>query len=308
MPSPSIAFSLIERAQWLNEQPVPVLLIHAEELGLDIVGSLEKRELVECILRSEPATAAVARVVGASEVEPVVVAEARLLPQRSEPSSPVTRTEAEASRPSPSVSSHSGRQTAEELASDEDLARRLHEEEVSAVRQQEAEARGARRRRVAAAVGASSPQPRARSVSAAASSPQARARLPGDDLPPAEELSTMGPDAVALLLEAMFMNEMPNRLAQLIQQHQSQRPRGLNPHTIQTGTVETTFTAEDATRVIGQPELQHCTVCLEVFKPGDELRILPCLHRYHRSCIDIWLQTNPNCPVCKHNICQPQPQ
>merc|ERR1712178_592204 len=48
--------------------------------------------------------------------------------------------------------------------------------------------------------------------------------------------------------------------------------------------------------------LNQCTVCLEPFRAGEELRILPCLHRYHTCCIDEWLNRNPACPICKHPI------
>merc|ERR1712129_190402 len=42
----------------------------------------------------------------------------------------------------------------------------------------------------------------------------------------------------------------------------------------------------------------QCTVCLESFRTGEELRVLPCFHRYHRSCIDEWLARSPACPIC----------
>lgn len=51
-----------------------------------------------------------------------------------------------------------------------------------------------------------------------------------------------------------------------------------------------------------QQQQASCSVCLEAFKVGDELRILPCLHRYHCDCIDRWLQQSPACPVCKHQV------
>mmetsp|Transcript_93997 Transcript_93997/g.303593 ORF Transcript_93997/g.303593 Transcript_93997/m.303593 type:complete len:393 (-) Transcript_93997:192-1370(-) len=47
---------------------------------------------------------------------------------------------------------------------------------------------------------------------------------------------------------------------------------------------------------------KNCAVCLEVFTTGDQLRILPCLHRFHKRCIDRWLSQSPLCPVCKHSI------
>lgn len=46
----------------------------------------------------------------------------------------------------------------------------------------------------------------------------------------------------------------------------------------------------------------QCSVCLEQFQTGEELRVLPCFHRYHRNCIDEWLARSPSCPICKHQI------
>lgn len=50
-----------------------------------------------------------------------------------------------------------------------------------------------------------------------------------------------------------------------------------------------------------------CVICLENFHNGDKLRILPCQHRFHTSCIDKWLSgsfsyddcVNAICPTCK---------
>lgn len=32
------------------------------------------------------------------------------------------------------------------------------------------------------------------------------------------------------------------------------------------------------------------------------LRVLPCLHEFHRGCVDPWLLLQQTCPLCKHNI------
>lgn len=44
---------------------------------------------------------------------------------------------------------------------------------------------------------------------------------------------------------------------------------------------------------------EYCAVCLEAYITGDEVRSLPCLHRYHKHCIDLWLAQKAHCPVCK---------
>jgi hypothetical protein len=46
-----------------------------------------------------------------------------------------------------------------------------------------------------------------------------------------------------------------------------------------------------------------CSVCLVEFADGDVLRILPCLHRFHVSCVDTWLvHQHGVCPVCKADV------
>jgi len=64
------------------------------------------------------------------------------------------------------------------------------------------------------------------------------------------------------------------------------------------------YTAEvvhDGTRA-ADPGNDTCTVCFELFAGGDRLRVLPCLHRFHRACIDPWLSRSSECPVCKRDV------
>jgi hypothetical protein len=48
-----------------------------------------------------------------------------------------------------------------------------------------------------------------------------------------------------------------------------------------------------------QAEISVCIICSVNFKKADVVRCLPCLHWYHRDCIDRWLATSVVCPVCK---------
>lgn len=42
-----------------------------------------------------------------------------------------------------------------------------------------------------------------------------------------------------------------------------------------------------------------CAVCLCEFEEKEELKSLPCVHFYHKECIDRWLMVGHNCPMCK---------
>jgi E3 ubiquitin-protein ligase RNF38/44 len=49
--------------------------------------------------------------------------------------------------------------------------------------------------------------------------------------------------------------------------------------------------------------VKGCVVCLNSFQEQDMLKVLPnCSHHFHLDCINIWLQTNANCPLCRTSI------
>ncbi|KAL5076344.1 hypothetical protein RYX36_015328 [Vicia faba] len=45
---------------------------------------------------------------------------------------------------------------------------------------------------------------------------------------------------------------------------------------------------------------RDCAVCLVEFKDDDYVRKLPlCSHTFHLHCVDTWLRSHPNCPLCR---------
>lgn len=47
----------------------------------------------------------------------------------------------------------------------------------------------------------------------------------------------------------------------------------------------------------------ECPICIMDVEPGDTVRYLPgCGHRFHRSCIDLWLLRRADCPLCKRQV------
>ncbi|CAK9309155.1 unnamed protein product [Citrullus colocynthis] len=44
----------------------------------------------------------------------------------------------------------------------------------------------------------------------------------------------------------------------------------------------------------------ECSVCLSEFEEDETLRLLPkCSHAFHLPCIDTWLRSHTNCPMCR---------
>ncbi|XP_060217220.1 RING-H2 finger protein ATL54-like [Lycium barbarum] len=53
----------------------------------------------------------------------------------------------------------------------------------------------------------------------------------------------------------------------------------------------------------GLIEGTECSVCLNEFQDDETLRILPkCNHAFHIPCIDTWLRSHTNCPMCRAGI------
>uniref|UniRef100_A0A5B7BNP9 RING-type E3 ubiquitin transferase n=1 Tax=Davidia involucrata TaxID=16924 RepID=A0A5B7BNP9_DAVIN len=53
----------------------------------------------------------------------------------------------------------------------------------------------------------------------------------------------------------------------------------------------------------GLVEGTECAVCLNEFVDDESLRLLPkCSHAFHLPCIDTWLKSHSNCPLCRSNV------
>jgi hypothetical protein len=60
---------------------------------------------------------------------------------------------------------------------------------------------------------------------------------------------------------------------------------------------------KEGNRGFGERSFCECAVCLNEFQEDEKLRIIPsCSHVFHIDCIDVWLQSNANCPLCRTSI------
>ncbi|XP_054825582.1 uncharacterized protein LOC129323062 isoform X2 [Prosopis cineraria] len=53
-----------------------------------------------------------------------------------------------------------------------------------------------------------------------------------------------------------------------------------------------------------QEDAAQCYICLVEYEDGDSMRVLPCHHEFHLTCIDKWLkEIHRVCPLCRGDIC-----
>nr|GMD11190.1 RING-H2 finger protein ATL54-like [Ipomoea batatas] len=53
----------------------------------------------------------------------------------------------------------------------------------------------------------------------------------------------------------------------------------------------------------GAVEGSECPICLSEFREDEILRVLPnCEHAFHVPCVDAWLKSHANCPVCRASV------
>ncbi|KAI1119971.1 hypothetical protein F5Y10DRAFT_144207 [Nemania abortiva] len=50
-----------------------------------------------------------------------------------------------------------------------------------------------------------------------------------------------------------------------------------------------------------------CSICTEDFTVGEDVRVLPCNHKYHPACVDPWLvNVSGTCPLCRLDLRPPE--
>ncbi|KDP30182.1 hypothetical protein JCGZ_16964 [Jatropha curcas] len=58
-------------------------------------------------------------------------------------------------------------------------------------------------------------------------------------------------------------------------------------------------------KVDGSDDVEQCYICLAEYEEGDKIRVLPCHHEYHMSCVDKWLkEIHGVCPLCRGDVRQ----
>jgi len=45
-----------------------------------------------------------------------------------------------------------------------------------------------------------------------------------------------------------------------------------------------------------------CAICLADYEADEDIKTIPCMHFYHKECIDEWMSRSCVCPICKSKI------
>jgi hypothetical protein len=53
--------------------------------------------------------------------------------------------------------------------------------------------------------------------------------------------------------------------------------------------------------ILNNLQTEECSICMDLDNTKAWI-MLPCGHKFHNSCIVQWLNTQQNCPICRHNV------
>ena len=60
---------------------------------------------------------------------------------------------------------------------------------------------------------------------------------------------------------------------------------------------------ESMKAIIYEGATKKCMICLNIIQNGELIRILPCIHLFHKKCAEKWLSSySVKCPICKKKI------
>lgn len=73
--------------------------------------------------------------------------------------------------------------------------------------------------------------------------------------------------------------------------------------TSETDETHIAVSSEESTNNVIDNDAPGCSICTEDFHVGEDVRILPCNHRFHPACIDPWLlNVSATCPLCRIDL------
>ncbi|CAP70313.1 uncharacterized protein PODANS_3_3960 [Podospora anserina S mat+] len=112
-------------------------------------------------------------------------------------------------------------------------------------------------------------------------------------------LSTIMNPAAAVHGDAVFTQEALDRIITQLMENSPQTNAA--PPASETAIASLERKKVDA-ELLGPEGKAECTICIDEFKMGDEVTVLPCSHWYHGECVVLWLKEHNTCPICRKPI------
>lgn len=108
---------------------------------------------------------------------------------------------------------------------------------------------------------------------------------------------------VPLISLESLLQSTHRRVRLLVREQNPQAPRVANPPAQRAAIAALPSHKVTSAEVAAASESRKiCAVCMEEFQAGEQMRTLPCLHDFHKRCVDRWLRRQGVCPICKHRV------
>ena len=106
-------------------------------------------------------------------------------------------------------------------------------------------------------------------------------------------------DMNELDIEARKMRELMLLMHLLLAQKPVEE-KGLTPEEIENYSILCKYDIEKNVNL--NEDYKKCSICQCDFELNEEVRIINCMHRYHKECADAWLKKKSWCPLCRKNV------
>ncbi|TGJ85462.1 hypothetical protein E0Z10_g3319 [Xylaria hypoxylon] len=81
----------------------------------------------------------------------------------------------------------------------------------------------------------------------------------------------------------------------------------ISQHEPESASVPTSSTPDKAKEAEPEENPLGCSICTEDFTVGEDVRVLPCDHKFHPACVDPWLvNVSGTCPLCRLDLRPPE--
>jgi hypothetical protein len=115
------------------------------------------------------------------------------------------------------------------------------------------------------------------------------------DVPPAAATTTTTTTTTTVSATNSQTQETPETTRQTLAV--AEQPEGI------AAAITPTAAAGGSTDGASHDDALGCTICTEDFEKGQDIRVLPCDHKFHPECVDPWLlNVSGTCPLCRVDL------